>query len=62
MSKSEVNIIRSQTWLTDDLEAINSILNEAIEYWVGKDEQIVNIESKTSDSGLSRFWIYTTKS
>jgi hypothetical protein len=53
----KVNIIRSESWLDDNFENICSILDETIKDFVDDDERIINIES----SGLSRFWIYTTK-
>jgi hypothetical protein len=57
MKKMKVNIIRSESWLDDNFENICSILDETIKDFVDDDERIINIES----SGLSRFWIYTTK-
>ena len=57
----QVNLIKSETWLDGDSEKICSILNETIKEFVADDERIINIESKTKDSGLVRFWIYTTK-
>lgn len=57
----EVNIIRSETWLNDDIDEISSILEETVKDFIEPNEQIINIESKKNDSGLSRFWIYTMK-
>jgi len=57
----KVNIIRSETWLDDNFENISLILDEVIKEFVNNDERIINIEMKTDHSGLSRFWIYTTK-
>jgi len=59
--KKEINIIRSETWLTSDLVVINEILQETINSFVKDEERIINIEMKTDSSGLSRFWIYTEK-
>jgi len=59
--KMEVNIIRSETWLNDDIDEISSILEETVKDFIEPNEQIINIESKKNDSGLSRFWIYTMK-
>jgi hypothetical protein len=56
-----MELVRSETWLRDDFENISSILEETIKEYVSDDEVIVNIESKTNDSGLSRFWIYIEK-
>lgn len=56
----KANIIRSETLLdNDNIGNIDSILNQAIEDFVTNDEVIINIESKTVGTGLSRFWIYT---
>lgn len=57
----KVDIIWSETWLKDDLENIEDILNEVIKDFVEKDETVINIECKTSPTGLSRFWIYIVK-
>ena len=54
----KINIIRSQTWLKDDFENITDILEEAIKDFVDENDEIINIESKESENGLSRFWIY----
>ncbi|HUW43580.1 MAG TPA: hypothetical protein VMV95_01285 [Bacillota bacterium] len=59
--KKEILIIRSGTWLGEQkLEIIQQILDETIEDFV-KDERIINIEVKETDSGLMRFWIYLEK-
>ena len=56
-----VKLTRSETWINDDFDNIHNVLDETIKDFVGEDERIINIEVKTSESGLSRFWIYTTK-
>ena len=59
MEKDErANIIRSETWLKDDIENIGDILDECMEL-IPNDDSIINVQMVTSDSGLSRFWIYT---
>lgn len=55
----KIKIIRTETWLDDDIENIDNILNQAIEDFVSDDEVILNIECKTENDQLSRFWIYT---
>lgn len=57
MKKKEINLIRSETWLTADFDDINSILENTIKEFV-EDERIINIQVVTEKSGLSRFWIY----
>lgn len=54
----KINIIRSESWLLDDIENINNILNSTIEEFVNTDDKIINIEVNTDLNGLSRFWIY----
>lgn len=54
----KVNIIRSETWLEDDIDNIGDILDNAIEEFVSDQEEIINIECREVN-GLSRFWIYT---
>jgi len=54
----EINIIRSETWLSDDFESISTILQEAIHDFVDEDDRIINIQMVKDSSGLSRFWIY----
>lgn len=54
-----INIIRSETWLGDNLNNAEAILNNAINDFVTQSERIVNIECETGTNGLSRFWIYT---
>jgi hypothetical protein len=53
-----INLIRSETWLSDNFEDISSILEETINEFVDIRDRIINIESKKSDNGMSRFWIY----
>lgn len=53
----KVNIIRSQTWMVDNLQMIEAILQETISEFVEPGDRIINIEVKER-SGLSRFWIY----
>jgi len=53
-----VNITRSETFATDNIEVIDRILNETIEEWIAKDQKIINIEMKERN-GMHRFWIYT---
>jgi len=55
----KINIIRSETWLTDNFENISQILNETISDFVKDEEKIINIEMKIQKNGLSQFWIYT---
>ena len=57
----KVSLIRSETWLTNNFEIINKILEETISEFVRENERIINIEMKTDISGLSRFWIYKEK-
>jgi hypothetical protein len=56
--KKEINIIRSETWLTDDFKMVSDTLKETIDDFVDDDEKIINIQLVKSDDGLSRFWIY----
>ena len=55
-----INLIRSETWLSDNYEYINLILNETIKEFVDDNDDIINIQVKTDSSGLSRFWVYTS--
>lgn len=57
MKSRKVHLIRSETWLTDDFEAIAEILQGAIKDFV-KEERIINIQVVKQNNGLSRFWIY----
>jgi len=59
--KREINITRSETWLTDDFKSMSELLEETINEFVDADERIINIECKTDETGLSRFWIYSEK-
>lgn len=54
----KINITRSETWATDNLDVIERIMNETIEEWVPKDQKIINIEM-IERNGMYRFWIYT---
>jgi len=54
----KVNITRSETFATDNLDVINRILNETITEWIDKDQKIINIEM-VERQGMYRFWIYT---
>ena len=54
----KVNITRSETFATDNLEVIDRILNETIKEWISKDQKIINIEM-IERNGMYRFWIYT---
>lgn len=56
---TNVNIIRSETWLKDDIDNIGDILESTIEEFVSDHEEIINIECIERVDGLSRFWIYT---
>lgn len=56
--ESRVNLTRSETWLGDVFEVIQSILDETINEFIDADEQIINIEVK-EHCGLKRFWIYS---
>jgi len=60
--KKEINIIRSETWLTDDFKMVSDTLKETIDDFVDDDEKIINIQLVKSDDGLSRFWIYIESS
>lgn len=53
----KVSIVRSETWLTDNLTDIGAVLDEAIKDFC-QDAEIINIQVVTDKSGLSRFWIY----
>jgi len=55
--KRIVSLIRSETWIDDNYDEINTILEEAIAEMVGDNQRIVNIEVKER-GGLKRFWIY----
>jgi len=57
----QTSVIRSKTWLSEDIDNLNIILQETINNFVDKDDTIINIEMKTDYSGLSRFWIYIKK-
>lgn len=61
LSLNEINLIRSSTWITDNFDDIHRVLDETIKDFVSDDQEIINIESKTSKHGSSRFWIYTKK-
>ncbi len=54
-----VNIVRSETWLDDNFKDISLILEQTIKEFVSEKERIINVQVVKSDSGLSRFWIYT---
>lgn len=55
----KINFTRSETWLGDNYAEIEKILQETIKAYICKNERIINIEVKESDSGLKRFWIYS---
>ncbi len=57
----KIEIIRSSTWINDNYDNICDVLDETIEDCVNKNDKIINIETKTSESGLTRFWIYIEK-
>lgn len=56
--KSEIIIIRSETWLRADINQIQGILEDTIREFLAESDEIINIEKHTEDNGLSRFWIY----
>jgi len=56
MKKRNVSLVRSETWMRDNFNVINDILEQTIEDFIDN-ERIVNIEVK-EHNGLNRFWIY----
>ena len=61
MNNIETNVILSESWSEkyQDIDNINTLLQEAIDDFVDENDTIINIEVKTGSSGLLRFWIYT---
>ena len=56
-----IEVIFSETWLHDDIDNVNNILTETIKDFVDKEDNIINIETKTGHTGLTRFWIYVKR-
>ena len=56
--KSNISVVRSETWLRADINQIQSILEDTIKDFLDESDEIINIEKHTEDNGLSRFWIY----
>jgi len=60
MSKKKVSIVRSESWLKEDIVGINKILQETVEELITSDEKIINVQV-VEENGFSRFWIYIIK-
>jgi len=56
--KSEVCIVFSEKWLKMDTGSISELLTETINEFLDADDEIINIEKHTDETGSSRFWIY----
>lgn len=53
----KIEIIRSETWMNDDLDSIHNVLEETIKDFVDEKDRIINIQV-VDRNGQSRFWIY----
>ena len=58
---TQIGVLQSDTWLTDDNCEMNEILQETINDFLSDGEEIINIQCRTEDCGTSRFWIYYKK-
>jgi len=43
--KSEISVVRSETWLRADINQIQSILEETIKDFLVESDEIINIET-----------------
>lgn len=53
----KVELIRSDTWLTDNYDNAEIALTKSITEFVGEYDKIINIQL-VNNCGLYRYWIY----
>lgn len=59
--KKRIDLIKSETWLDNHYQPfniMNDLLQQAIKDFVGKNDEIINIQMIRSKSGLNYFLIY----
>lgn len=56
----KIQLIRSEGWMGDDFEVVNSVLERTIKEMVPKDHDVINVQV-VERNGNSRFWIYAQK-
>ena len=54
----KTRIIFSDTWLTMTTAQIQDCLQQTLDDFVNGEDEVINIQMVTNDSGSSRFWIY----